>query len=166
MLMLEDLLSVVLMILIISIASGTTVLAYLFSNFFKGSPFERPWKTLLSIPFFLLGIGIIEALDITILRLRSLLALAALVMMLYTYYQFYQTVTFVQPYKGVVRATVGAEVNKSQLKEEKEKILIRKDIYDKLVRMAERRGITINQMVYTIIVPEWLESRRFEPESS
>ncbi|MCP8308717.1 MAG: hypothetical protein H3Z54_08495 [archaeon] len=164
--MLEDLLSVVLMILIISIASGTTVLAYLFSNFFKGSPFERPWKTLLSIPFFLLGIGIIEALDITILRLRSLLALAALVMMLYTYYQFYQTVTFVQPYKGVVRATVGAEVNKSQLKEEKEKILIRKDIYDKLVRMAERRGITINQMVYTIIVPEWLESRRFEPESS
>jgi len=164
--MLEDLLSVVLMILIISIASGTTVLAYLFSNFFKGSPFERPWKTLLSIPFFLLGIGIIEALDITILRLRSLLALAALVMMLYTYYQFYQTVTFVQPYKGVVRATVGVEVDKSQLKEEKEKILIRKDIYDKLVRMAERRGMTVNQMVYTIIVPEWLESRRFEPESS
>ncbi|MCP8315662.1 MAG: hypothetical protein H3Z51_02205 [archaeon] len=154
------------MILIISIASGTTVLAYLFSNFFKGSPFERPWKTLLSIPFFLLGIGIIEALDITILRLRSLLALAALVMMLYTYYQFYQTVTFVQPYKGVVRATVGVEVDKSQLKEEKEKILIRKDIYDKLVRMAERRGMTVNQMVYTIIVPEWLESRRFEPESS
>lgn len=164
--MLEDLLSVVLMILIISIASGTTVLAYLFSNFFKGSPFERPWKILLSIPFFLLGIGIIEALDITILRLRSLLALAALVMMLYTYYQFYQTVTFVQPYKGVVRATVGVEVDKSQLKEEKEKILIRKDIYDKLVRMAERRGMTVNQMVYTIIVPEWLESRRFEPESS
>lgn len=165
--MLETVLSALLGSLSLFLAIAASILAVVFSKYFEGSPFEKccsSWRTLFLIPILLAAIIFVELLGINILRLRSLLAVGALVVFTYTYYSFYKTVSFVQPYKGQIRAKVETDIDKARLEDGKEKILIEKEIYEKLAELAEQRGMTINQLIYTVILPEWVASRKFNKQ--
>jgi hypothetical protein len=59
------------------VAVATAIVSYRLTRFFRGSIFQKPWKILLLIPLFMGGIALAELLDITILRVRALFALAA-----------------------------------------------------------------------------------------
>ena len=90
--MLEELawvLGVILNVAIVAIAVITVVVAFYLVKFFKGTPFERPWKTLFLVPVLMAGIGICEILGIEILRVRALLCLTALLVLLYSLCSFY-----------------------------------------------------------------------------
>jgi asparagine N-glycosylation enzyme membrane subunit Stt3 len=87
---LDLLLSLILDVAIVAVAIITVVVAFYLARLFKGTPFERPWKTLYLVPIFMAGIGICELLGVSVLRIRTLLSLAALLAFLYSICSFYR----------------------------------------------------------------------------
>ena len=91
--MLEELdliLGVILNVTIVAVALITVVVAFYLAKFFKGTPFEKPWKTLYLVPILMAGVGICELLGVRVLRLRALLSLTALLVFLYSLHSFYR----------------------------------------------------------------------------
>ena len=91
--MLEELdliLGVILNVTIVAVALITVVVAFYLAKFFKGTPFEKPWKTLYLVPILMAGVGICELLGVRVLRVRALLSLTALLVFLYSLLSFYR----------------------------------------------------------------------------
>ena len=91
--MLEELdlvLDAILNVTIVAIAFITVVVAFYLAKFFKGTPFEKPWKTLYLVPILMAGVGICELFGIRVLRVRALLSLAASLVFLYSLHSFYR----------------------------------------------------------------------------
>jgi hypothetical protein len=80
-----DILNFLMVIISLLIAFFSLRLIYIF----KGGVFERPWKPLFLIPFFMTGVVILETFEINILRLRSLMFLLSLISVLISLHQFY-----------------------------------------------------------------------------
>jgi hypothetical protein len=86
---LDLILCLILNVAIVVIALITAIVAFYLARLFKGTPFEKPWKTLYLIPIFMAGIGICELSGVCVLRIRALLSLAALLIFLYSLRSFY-----------------------------------------------------------------------------
>lgn len=87
---LDMVLGVILHVTIVAVAIITAVVAFYLARFFKGTPFEKPWKTLYLVPTLMAGAWICEILGIEVLRIRALLCLTALLTFLYSLYSFYR----------------------------------------------------------------------------
>lgn len=141
-----------------------TALAFLYTKHFSGTPFEKPWKILFLIPIYILAAVIVEIAGIGFPHLRFLGAAIALLTLLYALYRFYKTLTIVQPYTGsiIVKFEPGKNDKNAMrglMNEENERVLVKRDVYEKLIELANERSMTINQFVYKIVVPEWLAIR-------
>jgi len=91
--MLEELdliLGIILNVVIIAVAVITVIVAFYLAKFFKGTPFEKPWKTLYFVPVLMAGVEVCELVGVRVVRVRALLSLAALLVFLYSLYSFYR----------------------------------------------------------------------------
>lgn len=169
------LIDIILTIVIVPLSVAVITLAVLFTRFFKKTPFEKPWKILFIIPVFLFLITLMDpigkALNIygeIYYNLRLLILCISMFMFLYSLYNFYQVLAYVQPYTGavVIKYENPNRSYKSNPYQERERISIGRDIYEELKKLAEERGMTINQFVYSVIVPEWLKQREWRQYTS
>jgi len=176
--MFESIISIdtILTIIIIPLSVAVITLAVLFTRFFKKTPFEKPWKILFIVPPLLLFIALMDpaskALGISGVEVYYNLILLTLFLsmfaFLYSLYSFYQALVYVQPYPGaiVVRYENPNRSHKANPYQEREKISVSRGIYERLKKLAEERGMTINQFVYGVIVPEWLEEEEWKRYNS
>ena len=91
--MLEELdlvLGLILNVTIVAVAVITVVVAFYLTKFFKGTPFEKPWKTLYFVPILMAGIGICELSGVRVIRVRALLSLTTILVFLYGLHSFYR----------------------------------------------------------------------------
>jgi len=169
------LIDTILTIIIIPLSVAVITLAVLFTRFFKKTPFEKPWKILFIVPPLLLFIALMDpvgkALSISegiYYNLRLFTLFLSMFAFLYSLYSFYQALVYVQPYPGaiVVRYENPNRSYKANPHQEREKISVSRGIYEKLKKLAEERGMTINQFVYGVIVPEWLEEKEWKRYNS
>ncbi|MEM2708080.1 MAG: hypothetical protein QW534_00385 [Candidatus Methanomethylicia archaeon] len=153
----------------IPLSISIIVLAVLFVRFFKRTPFEKAWKRLFLIPPILLSVAILSFItkeiplgDHVYYSLKLFLIFISLFMFLLSLCSFYQALTYIQPYPGAV--IVRLENSKEKYyngnnDQKRETISISRSVYEVLKRLADERGITVNQFVYNVIVLEWLKWR-------
>ncbi len=167
------LVDIVLTIVIIPLSVAVITLAVLFTRFFKKTPFEKPWKILFIIPAFLLLTALMDPISKTIniygeihYNLRLIILCLSMFMFLYSLYSFYQVLVYVQPYTGAVVIKYENPNRSYRANPYQERIFIGRGIYEELKKLAEERGMTINQFVYDVIVPEWLKQREWRQYTS
>lgn len=164
----------VLTLISVPLSISIMTLAILFVRFFKRTPFEKPWKRLFLIPPILLSVTILNLItketsldDHICYSLKLFLIFISLLIFLLSLYGFYQALIYIQPYPGAV--IVRFESSKERYyngnnNQKRETISISRSVYEVLKRLADERGMTINQLVYNVIVLEWLKWRGENPK--
>jgi hypothetical protein len=169
------LIDTILTIVIVPLSVAVITLAVLFTRFFRRTPFEKPWKILFIVPPLLLFIALMDPIGKAIgisggvyYNLRLFALFLSMFAFLYSLYSFYQALVYVQPYPGaiIVRYENPNRSYKANPYQEGEKISVSRGIYERLKKLAEERGMTINQFVYGVVVPEWLEEREWKRYNS
>jgi len=77
-------------ILMVIVSIIIALLAFKLVRFSRGGRFEKCWKPLYLIPFFMLGIVICEILEVEVIRVRAFFALMALIVMALSIYWYYK----------------------------------------------------------------------------